>query len=66
MFLKGDNDRGGVDCVNGLVVAKGIVDGFLKAIDERIETVETLKKIPDFNSNLAVEQCFNIAFIKVV
>ena len=45
----------GVDLLNGILMAEEAVDNILQRIDDRIETVETVKKIPDFNSDLAVE-----------
>ena len=48
-------DCKGVDTMNGIGIAENLVESILKRIDERIETAETLKKIPDFNANLAVE-----------
>ena len=48
-------ESAGIDTVNGIGIAENLVESVLKRIDERIETAETLKKIPDFNANLAVE-----------
>ena len=65
-FLKPEGQRKkGVDMVHGQLFADDFVEGMLQTIDERIETAETLKKIPDFNADFAVEQCFQVAFIQV-
>ena len=57
-FLAQEGFVQGIDLISGIETAEAIVESLVKTIDERIETGETLKKIPQYNADMAVEQCF--------
>ena len=50
---------------NGLEMADHLIDNLLGKVDEKINIMETLKKVPDYHANYCVERVCGIASMKM-
>ncbi len=56
----------GSDLITGAVVADKIVDVIFEKVDEELTVIETMKKIPDYQAELAIELSFQCHRIKAL
>ncbi len=56
----------GSDLMTGAVVADKIVDVLFEKVDEALTVIETMKKIPDYQAELAIELSFQCHRIKAL
>ena len=45
---------------NGLILADELLKGLMATVDAKITDLECMKKIPDYNSSLAVDQAISV------
>ena len=56
----------GEDLIDGFFQSKGMVEVLLDKVDKAITVIETLKKVPEYNVELAVLQAFSCTRIKAL
>ena len=57
-------EAGHEQLANSLLMADEFVNDLQKKVFETITVIETVKKIPDYNANLAVEQSFSCVWMQ--
>ena len=56
----------GSDLMTGTIVADKMVDVLFERVDEALTVIETMKKIPDYQAELAIELSFQCHRIKAL